>query len=56
MKIRPVGGRFVPCARKEWRTDERPNVTKLIVAFHKFANEPKKSTERYAATYVTDES
>jgi len=23
MKIRPVGGRFVPCERKDWRKDRR---------------------------------
>jgi len=39
MKIRPVGPELFHAAR---RTDERTDVTKLIVAFRNFANAPKK--------------
>jgi hypothetical protein len=40
MKIRPVGAEFFPCGL----TDRQVDMTKLIAAFHNFANEPK-STE-----------
>jgi len=39
MKIRPVGAELFHAGR---RTDERTDMTKLIVAFRNFANEPKK--------------
>jgi len=35
--IRPVGGRGVPCER----TDAQTNITKLLVAFCRFAGMPK---------------
>jgi len=37
MKILPVGAQLCPCGR----TDRRADMTKLIVAFHDFANAPK---------------
>jgi hypothetical protein len=39
-KIRPLGGRVVPCGDR--RTDGQTDVTELIVPFRNFAKEPNK--------------
>jgi hypothetical protein len=43
MKIRPSGSRVVPCGR----TDRQTDMTKLRVAFRKFAKAPKKHTNTF---------
>jgi len=44
MKIRPVGADLF---HEEGRTDERTDMTKLIAAFRKFANAPKKENTQF---------
>jgi len=41
MKIRPVGAELFPADNP---SDRRTDMTKLIFAFHNFANAPKKDT------------
>jgi len=41
MKIRPVGAEMF---HADSRTERRTDMTKLIVAFHNFANAPKSDT------------
>ena len=47
MKIRPMGGRAIPCAQKDKRTgrDGRAEVANLTVAFRSFAYEPKNGSK-----------
>jgi hypothetical protein len=47
MKIRPVEAELLYAGgRTDGQTDRRPDNTKLIVAFHNFASEPKNECKR----------